>query len=326
MPEGDPADLPRLLPHPADGWRIRPDAVYGMARPFTVPADGVLEYQRFIIDPQIRNERLIKAVQIRPGNHAVVHHAGIALRPRGQEGNWRVGGLNDMLLAMYLPGQPYFRCPEGAAKRLPADCEFVLELHYVTVGSAQNDQTTIGIEWADPASVTRELATWAIGELDYEIPPFAANHPVSIAWTVDRDVRLHAIYPHMHLRGKSARIFANYPGGRTDTLVNVPRYDFAWQHRYDFAVPKQIPRGTKFRMSAVYDNSAANPNNPDPSAVVRNGWRTSDEMCQIYMDVSIPYEPTDSKRNGIPAPLLVAFASVLVVFSGFSVARRRSFL
>jgi hypothetical protein len=324
MPEGDPADLPQLPDLPADGWLIQPDKIYSMSRPFKIPAEGVLEYQKFIIDPELKDERWIQAVQIRPGNHAVVHHAGVSLRPRGSDGHWRVGPLQDTLLAMYLPGQPVFRSPQGAAKRLPANCELVLEIHYVTLGSPQTDQTRIGIQWAHPAEVQRELATWVIYETDYEIPAHAAEHPVSFSWTTDRDVRLHAVYPHMHLRGKSAEVLARYPDGKSEVLLNVPRYDFAWQHRYDLAQPKHIPHGTELRMSAVFDNSAANPTNPDPSVVVRDGWRTTDEMCQTYLDVSSPYVPQYQGRHAQRTTLLLCGASILVLYCGLCMLKRQS--
>ncbi|MDH3716833.1 MAG: redoxin domain-containing protein [Planctomycetota bacterium] len=324
MPEGDPADLPQLPKLPSDGWLIQPDRIYSMSRPFTIPAEGVLEYQKFIIDPELKDERWIQAVQIRPGNHAVVHHAGVSLRPRGTDGHWRVGPLQDTLLAMYLPGQPVFRCPQGAAKRLPANCELVLEVHYVTLGSPQTDQTSIGIQWAHAAEVQRELATWVICETDYEIPAHAAEHPVSFGWTSDRDVWLHAVYPHMHLRGKSAEVLARYPDGKSEVLLNVPRYDFAWQHRYDLARPKHIPSGTELRMAAVFDNSAANPTNPDPSVVVRDGWRTTDEMCQTYFDVSIPHAQQHQGRHPRRTTLLLCGASVLALYCGLCFLKRQS--
>ncbi|HUS38366.1 MAG TPA: redoxin domain-containing protein, partial [Pirellulales bacterium] len=326
-PEGNANDLPALPTFPPDGWQIKTDVVYSMPEPFTVPAEGVLEYQTFIINPQLEDEKLVQAVQIRPGNMTVVHHAGVALRPRGAQGGyWRVGELNDMLLAMYIPGQPILRLPAGVAKRLPADCEMVLQIHYVTVGSEQTDRTQVGIQWARPEDVQYELATWVIVEEDYEIPAREAKYEVSFSWTVDRDVQLRALYPHMHLRGKSAEILASYPDGRNETLLFVPRYDFSWQHRYELAVPKDIPQGTELRMNAVFDNSAANPNNPDPSVIVQNGERTIDEMCQTYFEVCVPYVPPQGSSNERVSSLLLACAAVLSLYGGFNFVNRRKLM
>ena len=72
--------------------------------------------------------------------------------------------------------------------------------------------------------------------------------------------------PHLHLRGKSFRFEAVYTGGRHETLLDVPRYDFNWQLRYELEEPKRLPKGTRLVCTAHWDNSADNPNNPDATA------------------------------------------------------------
>src|SRR5207248_2886230 len=88
-------------------------------------------------------------------------------------------------------------------------------------------------------------------------------------------------FPHMHLRGKSFRYEALYPDGKSEILLDVPRYDFNWQHRYVLAEPKRLPAGTRVRCIAHYDNSADNPANPDPSATVRAGQQTTDPRAGV---------------------------------------------
>jgi len=323
-PQGDSRDLPPMPDFPADGWQIETDVVYSMPRRVTLPAEGIVEYQTFVIDPQLDEDMLIQAVQVRPGNLAVVHHATVLVRPRGEEGNFRFGNLSDVQLSMYLPGQPILQLPPGVAKILPAGCELVLQMHYITVGSEQTDLTQIGIQWANPADIQFEAATWLNYDADFEIPPHAARHDVSFDWIIDRDVQLRAIYPHMHLRGKSARITARYPNGRDETLLFVPHYDFNWQHRYELAVPKQLPKGTRVRMDAVFDNSSDNPSNPDPSVIVRHGERTTDEMCQSFLEICIPHTPANRSSGQRVAKLLLTCAAVLSVYCGFSFVNRRS--
>jgi hypothetical protein len=97
-------------------------------------------------------------------------------------------------------------------------------------------------------------------------------------------VLLLAYFPHMHLRGKSFRYTAEYPDGQTEILLDVPRWDFNWQHRYVLAEPKRLPRGTVVRCMAVYDNSADNPSNPDPSVTVLAGKQSWDEMFNGYFE------------------------------------------
>ena len=106
------------------------------------------------------------------------------------------------------------------------------------------------------------------------------------------------MFPHMHLRGKSFRYEAVYPDGRVETLLDVPRYDFNWQHRYELAEPKRLPAGTTLRCIAHYDNSRDNPANPDPDATVRAGKQSWDEMFNGYYDVALADQDLTRRRAG----------------------------
>src|SRR5205807_7836462 len=119
---------------------------------------------------------------------------------------------------------------------------------------------------------------------DLRIPPHEAACEVRQTWQINRDVLVLALFPHMHLRGKSFRYDVRYPDGRREVLLDVPRYDFNWQHRYVLAQPRRLPAGTVVRCVAIYDNSADNPANPNPDAEVRAGKQTWDEMFNGYFD------------------------------------------
>src|SRR5262249_11264635 len=153
-------------------------------------------------------------------------------------------------------------------KRVPAGWHLVFVLHYTTVGSVQTDRTELGLKFADPAEVRKEAATKLIADFEMTIPPHAAGFPVAHTWQINRDVLLLSLFPHAHLRARSFRYEALYRDGRTEVLLDVPRYDFSWQNNYVLAEPKRLPAGTQIRFTTVYDNSAANPSNPDPSAAV----------------------------------------------------------
>jgi hypothetical protein len=84
----------------------------------------------------------------------------------------------------------------------------------------------------------------------------------------------------MHLRGKSYAFRFTYPDGRVETPLEVPRYDFNWQRVYMLNEPLRVPKGTAVEFIGTYDNSAKNKFNPDPSARVRWGDKTTDEMMQ----------------------------------------------
>lgn len=278
--DGCPAgDLRGLSPAQArsDGWRIgTPDVVLPMAAaPFRVPAEGEIDYQYFLVDPGFTKDRYVRAVQVRPGNPVVVHHALVSIVPPNGDVTRldNVGALLD-----HAPGMPPTVLPAGHALRIPAGSKFLFQMHYTPSGTAQSDLTRMGLIFTDPAQVTREVRGGAVLNQALTIPPGAAEHRVVAEQTLTEAIDLISLSPHLHRRGKSFRFEAVYPDGRREILLDVPRYDFNWQLRYELAVPKRLPRGTRLICTASYDNSAANPANPDPTQEVIWGDQTRDEM------------------------------------------------
>ena len=129
-----------------------------------------------------------------------------------------------------------------------------------------------------------ELLTRGIVNRKIRIPPDAGNHREDARYTFRHGARILGFLPHMHVRGKAFRYVAEYPDGKEEILLDVPEYDFNWQLFYRLKEPKRVPEGTKIRAIARYDNSKNNPANPDPSAQVRFGNQTWDEMLIGYMD------------------------------------------
>jgi hypothetical protein len=173
------------------------------------------------------------------------------------------------------------------AKRIPAGWGLHFIVHYTPIGTPQQDQTELALQLCDASVVKQEVFTKMLSDLEISIPPYAAEYKVEKTWRADRDMILTAMHPHMHLRGKSFRYEAEYPDGRRETLLNVPAYDFNWQHRYELLTPKRLPAGTVMHGFAVYDNSAANKSNPDPSATVKTGLQSWDEMFNGNFDISV---------------------------------------
>lgn len=329
-PQGDAAEL---LPPPTfpQGWRIpTPDRVVSMPEPFTVPAEGTIEYQYFVVDPGFGEDRWIQAAEVRPGNRAVVHHCNVFLQPPGSSDIQPQGELGSYCLVAAAPGTPPLVLPEGMAKRVPAGWRIVFVLHYTAVGTIQTDRTALGLKFADPRTVKKEVATQLMYDLDLCIPPGAPAHRVSQTWQVNREVLLLAFFPHMHLRGKSFRYEALYPDGTSEILLDVPRYDFNWQNRYELAEPKRLAAGSRLRCTAIYDNSSNNPANPDPTAEVRAGQQSWDEMFNGYFDVVLADEdltrpvPATIQAWRVVRPLFQPGVALLLVgLGGVYLSRRR---
>jgi peroxiredoxin/mono/diheme cytochrome c family protein len=291
VPEGNPADLPPPAKFP-DGWRIKkPDRVVSMKEAYQVPAEGVVDYQYFEVDPGFTEDKWITASEIQPGNRRVVHHCNVFLKDPSTQGEMdETGELGSYCLDAMTPGSPPMVLPAGTAKRIPAGWHLLFVVHYAPIGTPQTDQTSIGLVFADPSQVRKEVATNLVADPDLRIPPGEPNHRVERTRRFDEDVLLLAMFPHMHLRGKAFRYEAVYPDGREEILLDVPRYDFRWQNRYELVEPKRLPAGTVLRCVAWYDNSTANPDNPDPKVEVRTGKQSWEEMFNGYHDIVLADE------------------------------------
>lgn len=284
-PEGDRSKLP-APPSFTTGWRIRePDAVYRMPKPFAVPAEGVVDYQYFMIDPGLKQDVWIQSAEARPGNSAVVHHIVLYATPPGvevQNDGRGGGGVFGQMVAIYAPGMPPWRYPEGTAMRVRAGSKLVVQMHYTPNGTEQTDQSYVGVTFADPAKVHKRVRTGMALDFRFSIPPHDNDHEVLASTRFHRDTLLLSLFPHMHYRGKSFRFVAQYPDGTEEVLLDVPKYDFNWQLRYDLAEPKLMPKGTRLRCIAHFDNSEDNPLNPDPDRTVRFGLQSWEEMMVGY--------------------------------------------
>ena len=207
-----------------------------------------------------------------------------------------VGGGIDGFLAGYVPGLTPEQFPAGMAKRIPKGSTILFEVHYTPIGSKQTDHSRIGIVFADESKITHEVVTTSGFNRDFRIPSNTESHPVEAK--SHRPIGgslLLGMMPHMHLRGKSFRYTAHYPGGEKEILLDVPRYDFNWQMAYRLSQPKQLPEGTKLQLNATFDNSENNLHNPNANQSVRWGDQTYQEMMIGYFDIAIPVE--DEIRN-----------------------------
>ncbi len=283
-PEGDPVDLPPPARFAA-GWRIpRPDLILEMPEEVEIPAEGTLPYQLVTIDPHLTEDVWVRASQVRPGNASVVHHMVVYVLPPGTNTIDETGGD---FLAAYAPGMPPRVLPAGVAKRVPAGSKLIFQLHYTPRGTKQVDRSRIGLVLADPATVRKELMAGMTLNYQFRIPPETPDFVSRADYKFTQAALLYSLLPHMHLRGKSMRFEAEYPDGRREVVLDVPRYEFEWQNLYVLAEPKAMPEGTILRSEAHFDNSSANANNPDPRRTVTFGEQTKDEMHVGYLNFAL---------------------------------------
>jgi peroxiredoxin len=273
-PEGDAKDLPAPRTFAA-GWQMgEPDQViYMRDKPYTVPAEGTIEYQFFTADPGWTEDKWIQATEARPGNRGVVHHIIVMVAAKdGNDGAGR-GGIGG-----YAPGTPPNINPPGTALFVPAGSKLVFQMHYTSNGVQAEDRSMVGVRFADPKKVKQVVRGGLVGDTAFRIPPGEANYEVKAKHMFLKDTLLLNLTPHMHLRGKDFKYEAEYPDGTREVLLDVPHYDFNWQIRYSFKEPKLMPKGTRLHCVAHFDNSADNLANPDPTKEVTFGDQTWEEM------------------------------------------------
>lgn len=304
-PAGDPEQLPPPVDYPK-GWTIgEPDLIFEMPEPFDVPAEGVVEIQKFRVPTDLSEDTWVQAAQAMPGDRAVVHHICVFVidpshrAPKGASRELR----RDMMpeLVCYAPGDMPAVYPPGVAKKVPAGAVLEIQVHYTPIGVPRFDRSSVGLVLA--REPVRSLAvTRGVSNRDFVLPPGASDIEVRASYTIPRDGRLLSMTPHMHYRGRDFLYTAIYPDGRREVLLSVPFYDFNWQNVYRLADPKPLPRGTRIECVAHFDNSAKNPVNPDPTRTVRWGEQSSDEMMIGYLDYCVDLPEPVRMAGGRRAP------------------------
>ncbi len=300
-PEGNPADLPDLPSFP-EGWTIgEPDVVLNLLSPYDVPADGTVPYLYFTVPTNFTEDKWVKALEIKPGDRRVVHHVIATLQrpdpnapPSAEPTLTRDRQRQIGSLGGTTPNKLGRVYPEGVARKISAGSEIVLQMHYTAIGEATSDRTSIGLIFQDEPP-SRIVGGGQVINARFVIPPGADHHEVRAEQVVKADTWLTTMNPHMHSRGKDFTYTAVYPDGTEEVLLRVPNYNFDWQLTYRLAEPKHLPAGTKLVGVAHFDNSVNNRHNPDPSAEVRWGDQTWEEMMIGFYgteDLSATAAPT----------------------------------
>jgi hypothetical protein len=303
-PEGDAKDKPAPIAW-REGWNIKPDLVISLLKPYKVPAKAVVPWLDFVVPTHFTKDTWVAAAEVRAGARPVVHHSSISFVPPGEyskeldalatgEPVKLPRGLNTVALVGLGPGAPARRFDDyDAAVLIPAGSYLIFNMHYTTNGTETADQTRLGLELAtaEPKNQLIQVLAGDEGSTNagnLAILPGDASSPGHGSVTFAKPVVLASLNPHMHLRGKDFVYRAVYPTGESEIVLNVPRYDYAWQPGYRFQKPLELPAGTILEMDGHWDNSASNPNNPDPAATVHWGQQIWEEMFGGGITLLVP--------------------------------------
>jgi len=323
-PEGDPAEAPAAPVYKSD-WQLGPpDLVLEVDSPMQVPASGTDLFRNFVLPFPLKQSKWVRAMEIKPGSPRVVHHANLILDRaetlrRTHPGDWQQGipGMDVVVDAgegfdpdgHFLDWKPDSSAlvePAGMAWRLDPGNDLVLNMHLKPTGKPETIRARIGLYFTPDAPTKLPILVQLEHDAALDIPPGDANFVVEDKLTLPEAVDVLAIYPHAHYLGKRLEGWADLPDGTRKDLILIPSWDIDRQSIYRYAAPVALPAGATIHMRYSYDNSAANPHNPNsPPIRVTSGNRSVDEMGHLWLQL-LPH-PAPGEKEDPREPILRAW-------------------
>ncbi len=312
-PEGPTDNIPPP-PDYSTEWQLgKPDLVLEAGSSFELPATGRDIYWNFIFTPGLTARRWVRAVEIRPGQPRVVHHANLLVDRTGsaqlQESAPGKGfpGMDlvitrspfdpDGHFLFWKPGNQPRVEPDGFAWRLDPGNELVLNMHLQPSGKPEQVRPAIGLYFTDKPQTKFPLLVQLEDDQALNIPAGVRDFPISDDFTLPMDADVLAVYPHAHYLGKLLEAWATLPDASKKWLVRIPNWDQNWQAVYYYREPVFLPKDSVIHMRYYYDNSAANVRNPNhPPKRVHAGNQATDEMGHLWLQI-LPHDAGDHRRE-----------------------------
>jgi len=296
--QGDPKDMPPPLTFHEyksdDDWFIgKPDLIVTFDKEMTMYANGPDWWINKFAETGLKEDRWVKAMQIKPGNPKIVHHAVTSvIPPEGADLTDFVGGeFEEYAVGKY--GDIY---PENTGRLLPANSRIQFDMHYFAIGEEAKDKTSLGIVFYPKGYVPKYKVTMVnfrnLPNDDLTIPPNSVVRHDGY-FRLPRPARVSSFQPHMHMRGKGMTLEAINLDNTVTVISSVDHFDFNWHIAYVYKddVAPLLPAGTVLHAIAIHDNTSANRRNPDPSMWAGYGERSVDDMLQLRLAVVYLDEP-----------------------------------
>lgn len=305
--QGAPEGLPPVPASPPElpaAWQLgQPDLIIDMPQPYLLAAEGTDVFRNFVFPVPLAETRYVRALELRPGNKKIVHHANVLV---DRSGSSRRLDLEDPQVGFagmeieiesdsfdphthflfWKPGTAPSAEPEELSWRLDSGTDLIVNMHMQPSGKPEPVQPSIGLYFSSKPPKLHPMLLQLENDGALDIPPGESNFLVTDHLELPLDVDVLGIYPHAHYLGKRLEALATLPDGTEKWLLRIPQWDFNWQAVYRYAKPVFLPKGTVVRMRFSYDNSTQNPRNPNqPPRHVRAGDRSSDEMAHLWIQV-----------------------------------------
>ncbi len=310
-PAGDLSQAP-LPPTFTPGIKMQnPD------KSFSIPTYSVVkntdDYRCFVIPSGITASKFLSQIEFEPMNISIVHHIllfqdnAITCKnlddadplPGYASFGGGIGSGTSTLIGGWVPGGNLIDIPQNMGILLKANSYLILQIHYAPGSLSKKDSTRCHFKYTSLTN-TREIFVVPILNHANGGNGGITNGPLFIpantvkkfnqVYTLDNttDYSIISVAPHLHLIGKSYKVFAVTPVNDTLKLCNIPDWDFHWQGAYTFRKIVKFPKSTKVYGEAIYDNTANNPLNPSsPPKNVSLGENTTDEMMLCYFTYTL---------------------------------------
>src|SRR5215469_16458494 len=311
MPAGSAARAPKPPKYTSEWQRGTPDLILRVSKPYQLYAEGPEVFWNFILPVPITTTRWVKAMEVRPGNPRVFHHANVILDRSGatrrQEASPGAGfpGMDltveettfdpDGHFLSWKPGSEPVVEPDGMAWRADPGMDLILNVHLRPTGRPETVSPEIRLYFTGAPQSKFPMLIQLEHDGAIDIPAGAKDFEITDEFKVPIDVNVLAVYPHAHYLGRLLEGYATLPDGTRKWLIRIPDWNPNWQAIYRYPEPIFLPKGTVISMRFHYDNSAANPRNPNsPPKRVRGGNQSTDEMAHLWLQV-LPRAPGDQR-------------------------------
>lgn len=298
MPKGKKKG--KSTPIPSFMENRKPDLILEMNQPYELSNEGIEDYRFFNLPSNLAEDVYIESINYVPGNKKRVHHSRIMADTtnliRGIDGlsefdpkaiTFQENPLADEFLYGWVPGNLPVIYPSGTGKKIHANTDFILNIHYAPTSAKHEDSSKIELYFAKE-EVKHDIKSLPITEAYITNKPFvirADKRPIFYArYVLREDAHIVSVLPHMHFLGKTFKAIATTPSGEVIPLIKINDWDFNWQSTYLYKEPLLVPRGSVILVTATYDNTSENPINPNsPPKDVTYGWNSTDEMMNLIL-------------------------------------------
>ena len=317
MPEGPTSAEPPFPDYPEGSLLGEPDLVLHFAEEHIHKGDNKDEYRYFVLPTGLTEDKIVKAIELRPGNSKIVHHSlffedrsGTVATYDAQTPEYGFDAFSsafDISQVLtydqypgYVPGTKPRYYPEGLGQMMHAGSDLVMQMHYAPSSVDESDQSSVNIFFADEGEDVDRIVKDRI-MLPNDIPGGFFNFILQPeqtksfhgTWFINQPISLMGLSPHMHLLGTDWEVYLEKPDGTRENLISIPEWDFNWQGAYYFPKFVVAPVGSVVHAIAGYDNTSENFNNPNnPPKFVTWGEGTSDEMYYLPL-FYVAYEDGD---------------------------------